>query len=375
MALLIGLVGLAIGIIWAMNSIEREEEELRGIPPRPLVAVQARRIATIRRYWAAHREAGLRAFRAGDRVFPVQYVETTMGAATYGDFAAHEPDPVYVQTLHFSIERGMVVCEGVELERFGSAGSWREAFESDAAYRARIVNTVRGAALPIEDYHAVMNCTATGADLDALGERHGVGRGLRVTFDEIRDELNRNLVEALGVRANWLVNDRAGSARAIEAALDAAARSRNDVAAGRPVGSASQARAKSVALLKDWLSPVQREQYDRDGTFEVVGCHTKRRYRITNPLIPFNVHELGASGAVVCKHCFVPAGDLPVGDVMLAQKISLETNERAAMKVANHSPVGPRIPERVGQMTVDNYEGYVRIFMRTQGDVINHDVI
>jgi hypothetical protein len=33
--------------------------------------------------------------------------------------------------------------------------------------------------------------------------------------------------------------------------------------------------------------------------------------------------------------CFGPEGELPIGDVMLAQKIALEKNERAALALAN----------------------------------------
>jgi hypothetical protein len=32
--------------------------------------------------------------------------------------------------------------------------------------------------------------------------------------------------------------------------------------------------------------------------------------------------------------CFLPIGDLPIGDVMLAQKIALETSESSALTVA-----------------------------------------
>ena len=37
------------------------------------------------------------------------------------------------------------------------------------------------------------------------------------------------------------------------------------------------------------------------------------------------------------RYCFVPEGTLPIGDVMLAQKIALETDERAALAVANRA--------------------------------------
>jgi hypothetical protein len=47
-----------------------------------------------------------------------------------------------------------------------------------------------------------------------------------------------------------------------------------------------------------------------------------------------NVYELKEGGVV--GWCFVPEGYLAIGDVMLAQKIALESNERAALAVANN---------------------------------------
>lgn len=47
-----------------------------------------------------------------------------------------------------------------------------------------------------------------------------------------------------------------------------------------------------------------------------------------------NVSELDRNGQEVARLCFVPDGRLPIGDVMLAQKIALETNEPGALKVA-----------------------------------------
>ena len=47
-----------------------------------------------------------------------------------------------------------------------------------------------------------------------------------------------------------------------------------------------------------------------------------------------NVEQLDNAGRPVCAWCFVPEGDLVAGDVMLAQKIALETNERAAIAIA-----------------------------------------
>jgi hypothetical protein len=48
-----------------------------------------------------------------------------------------------------------------------------------------------------------------------------------------------------------------------------------------------------------------------------------------------NVHEIDAAGRPKIGWCFVPAGYLVAGDIMLAQKIALETNEFRALAVAN----------------------------------------
>src|SRR4051812_48526038 len=38
--------------------------------------------------------------------------------------------------------------------------------------------------------------------------------------------------------------------------------------------------ARARPLLRNWLSPEQRAQFDANGFFEVTGSHTSRRYRI-----------------------------------------------------------------------------------------------
>jgi len=48
-----------------------------------------------------------------------------------------------------------------------------------------------------------------------------------------------------------------------------------------------------------------------------------------------NVHEIDKAGRVKLGLCFAPKGSLVTGDVMLAQKIALETFERRALAVAN----------------------------------------
>jgi len=48
-----------------------------------------------------------------------------------------------------------------------------------------------------------------------------------------------------------------------------------------------------------------------------------------------NIHELDGAGCPRVGWCFAPKGYLVAGDVMLAQKIALETDERGALAVAN----------------------------------------
>jgi hypothetical protein len=91
-------------------------------------------------------------------------------------------------------------------------------------------------------------------------------------------------------------------------------------------------------LLKEWLSPEQLALFESRGYFEVKGSHSGRRYRI-RCAPQLNIDQLDAKGAPVAVWCFVPAGRLPVGDIMLAQKIALETNERGALAVANRGPL------------------------------------
>lgn len=87
-------------------------------------------------------------------------------------------------------------------------------------------------------------------------------------------------------------------------------------------------------LLREWLSREQLAQFDKHSYFDVIGCDSGRRYRIHYGTAG-NVHELDDTGIPRLGWCFVPAARLVPGDVMLAQKVALETNERLALEVAN----------------------------------------
>ena len=92
--------------------------------------------------------------------------------------------------------------------------------------------------------------------------------------------------------------------------------------------------ARGLRLMRRWLSPDQRAEFDDKGTFEVVGCHSGKRYRIYRGTAQ-NVFEIDDAGQPKVGLCFMPSGELVAGDVMLAQKIALEANESGALAVAN----------------------------------------
>ena len=101
-------------------------------------------------------------------------------------------------------------------------------------------------------------------------------------------------------------------------------------------------KARGISLLREWLSPEQKAQFDAFRHFDVIGCDSGKRYRIRHGT-GTNVHEIDDAGGPIIGWCFVPSEPLVAGDVMLAQKIALETNERGALAVANRFTVGDRI--------------------------------
>jgi hypothetical protein len=99
----------------------------------------------------------------------------------------------------------------------------------------------------------------------------------------------------------------------------------------------TDADARSIDLLVHCLSPAQREQYETHRYFTVTGGDTGATYRIRQGY-QMNVDRLDQKGRRVGRLCFMPKDGLPIGDVMLAQKIALELFESEAIRVANKSP-------------------------------------
>jgi len=94
------------------------------------------------------------------------------------------------------------------------------------------------------------------------------------------------------------------------------------------------AKARAERLLRRWLTRQQRAQFDALGFFDVVGSTSKKRYRIHYGYAS-NIEEIDKDGNPKMGWCFVPEGYLAPGDVMLAQKIALETDELGALSVAD----------------------------------------
>lgn len=98
-------------------------------------------------------------------------------------------------------------------------------------------------------------------------------------------------------------------------------------------GAESTPEGRSLRLLQAWLSPAQREHFAAKGYFDVIGGDTGRQYRIYAGA-GMNVCEIDQTGRPIRGLCFQPEGEFPIGDVMLSQKIALESCESGALAVA-----------------------------------------
>ena len=104
------------------------------------------------------------------------------------------------------------------------------------------------------------------------------------------------------------------------------------------VGHRAMARQRGLDLLKANLTPDQLKQFLACRRFDVVGGVSGHTYRIRMAAGPMHVEELDQQGQCVRRLCFYPQGGLVDGDIMLAQKIALETFETEALAIANKFP-------------------------------------
>ena len=93
-----------------------------------------------------------------------------------------------------------------------------------------------------------------------------------------------------------------------------------------------QAHERSIELLRANLTPLQLQQFQASGYFDVIGSQTGRLYRIHRAEAR-NIEEQNDKGLWLHKWCFVPIGRLPEGDILLAQKVALECFEAEARAI------------------------------------------
>lgn len=99
---------------------------------------------------------------------------------------------------------------------------------------------------------------------------------------------------------------------------------------------AAEASRKAQVILAENLTREQREDLEKKGCFylETVGRDgNRRKYRIDRGTHG-NVKLMAPDGRILGRYCAQPNG-VPTEDAMLAQKLWLETNEEAFLKVAN----------------------------------------
>ncbi len=94
-----------------------------------------------------------------------------------------------------------------------------------------------------------------------------------------------------------------------------------------------RAKERSFELLRAWLNPEQLASFQEHQYFEVTGGDTGVRYRL-RPQSAFGIEALTGRRKGTL-YCVVPTGAPALGDILLAQKIGLETAERATLARAN----------------------------------------
>jgi hypothetical protein len=71
---------------------------------------------------------------------------------------------------------------------------------------------------------------------------------------------------------------------------------------------------RGLKLLREWLSQEQLAQFDANNYFEVIDCHSGKRYRICHGN-EANIVELDDRARSTTGWCFVPDEHLVAGDV------------------------------------------------------------
>ena len=98
---------------------------------------------------------------------------------------------------------------------------------------------------------------------------------------------------------------------------------------------AAQKRAEELLLAN--LGPEQVEQYRKEKRFVVKGGDGAS-FELS-PAWSGNVREVDQQGKAIRRFCIHPRETLPLADLMLAQKLMIETDPEAFRRIANVQPV------------------------------------
>jgi hypothetical protein len=109
----------------------------------------------------------------------------------------------------------------------------------------------------------------------------------------------------------------------------AAQKARQERAAAREA-----AEKVAMELLREHLSPVQRKALDKFGWFLVEGGMSKKTYRIEAKHYAGNIHEMEKSKPVT-RLCVHASSEIPLGDQLLTQALSLQFDEEHIVAKAN----------------------------------------
>lgn len=119
------------------------------------------------------------------------------------------------------------------------------------------------------------------------------------------------------------------------------------------------ATQKAEALLKSHLNPEQLSKYEKDRRFTVT-CPSGNKYAICSNR-SFNVRLLGPEGNSSELLCLT-SYDVPIPDLMLAQKFRLETDEAGFRKEANILPSPDILAAQRMLRAFDNQPGgFIRV--------------
>jgi hypothetical protein len=94
---------------------------------------------------------------------------------------------------------------------------------------------------------------------------------------------------------------------------------------------------KARRLLRDHLTDAQRQALDMHGWFLVEGGQSRKLYRIYNRHHAGNIYELDEKMKEIARYCVHMPADIPLGDQLLGQALSLRFDEDHIMAKANRT--------------------------------------